>query len=1667
MIFDKSSLIEDIETLLRDNGDQEISPKDLRDSLVNIIDSLHILSQDENIDTNNFGTPPDRNVRLGELALNSLGNPGRSASDTVAVGYKVLESNYNGIRNTGLGSFSMSCSVYGKENVGVGYGSMSGNVDGNYNVAVGNYGLYNNKHGRNNISIGHGAGYFAPNSDSWKFYVGSYDVGSVDVCEEISASGIQVSLMYGDLQENKLGIGVLDLDDIGTLQVGGHITTSGNANDIGTNSNPWRNIYVSNSINNKFILDDLNFNPANNGVQSLGGIDKRWNANFTDITVSGTADIETVNYTTITDNIYLDRTLYLASQGEIPTAYLNDGQIEGGGLVIQSSGIDYRRDYHWTFQAPNYDIGCIGSVSEVQEDFSRASWFSNISIDVEEGSHLRTNRVLSKSSLDLVKENNCYGIFIKDVDDQIVQISDHGNEKQILVVNAISGSYMLRFKDSVYSVGELSEAISYDATPLEVGLALSSIPDLNSNVLVSDFFSTNDGIHYSIEFINRYHTHSPGAKNVQILEVESIDLVGAAGTGRNRVYSFSFTADPAFGTFSIHIPGKGWVESSTLGYGSAASPAYSGNISIPSFAAALDSGINSTAGVALSITDAINDFLSIDNTVVRTSESTFQHALFEVTFSLDESEPLLSGNVTYESYSPITDGSIVVPLIDSSWKRTAGRLKVGGGNTNEDYIEWSLDTVKLQSRLYNSTGLYIDSTTGLQIEWTEPFSDPTSSLYNPNLNFGLMLGGDVALNNPDDWTVFSSTNLINGITSASFLDLGIDDPRGVSSRIFVRIGKDEGIFGISYAVPEAVLLGVSYPGDYPYSVWDMPVQFLVRISYSGVVVPINVISQQKPFSSTEEGGGWNISREEHSSNNSSSVSPSQNIVYFSKEEDISPDPLSVSGTIGNITNINMVSSEKDYAVSYSMTGNNSKISQKFRSRTATTKKLSYVDEVSHGFDISYIDENNSLDYNTQQKRDRLVVSHYDGTIEPLNALTLMKSSAGGLIGITDIFDQQILPETIMNVQSSGNADVRITGVTSACVQLLSGSNKLIDGAEVAYILSSEDITVSRFKNGVKSTVIRADENNNIAFDGYASPEKISIHAGDTNAVIALQESSMVEYTDAWGKVYVKEAVNPDQSQSLYFLDDENNEFNLVRNKFEQVGNNVYTDEYENTFVGDYSPEDRFINQSSKQGNTTLGYQSLNSLNIGDYNTVVGSRSGKNITSGRRNSLVGYNVGAGISTGSNSIIIGSDLSGTNVDNQFLVGSQGQTYLSGSMGDYKSLMLHNGSFTVTSGDEFDRLSMSYNKINLTDLSQEFPNQRLSIIFSGVDDEDDLVSNTLWEYDHSVAPMVNTTTYTDGGVPYAELYGDLRLRGSIRFSDGTSIDTVADTVVEGGVAITTVTNVNNTSVNVSIIKEADAITIPGNDFSDTFFLVSHSGDHGKMSLTTLRSYMSELDPRIVECDTGFNHVFTHNSSPSNVCNSIFIGSEAGHLADGWRFTTMIGNQAGYNATINYGGASEHGTLFIGYQSGKNSVGCYSSTFLGPNSGSSANGSFSSTFIGDQAGMSSQSSRSVGIGDNALESVIGEKNIELTSGVGGHLTTRLITGTASNKMNLGDTIGSDMSEKRVSIGAARVTGIGATIEVRPSTGTEKLQSWLNFSGVEVAYLDQSGNLYISGSVI
>lgn len=410
MILSKSQLVNNINSEISDQSYGQISPYDIRHNLLDIIDSVHNLTSSQELKSLNLATFPSGNTKVGQLTLENIDLDGYYSEDNTAIGYSALKSNYRGIKNTSVGSYSLSCNIYGEGNVALGYDSLAGNTVGHLNIGLGNYTLHNNKSGSNNVAIGHGAGYYINKNTSNKLFIAHHAVDGNYICNNPEGVGL-IPLLYGDFSTLQLGVGVRNLHPHGKLQVGGDISPSGNnLFNIGHPNYNWGSIYLSKSIeflNNTSITPDStsyisisgSLIPALNNVYHIGLENKMWSSgHFENLNVYGKATINQL--VSINTQIYANKVIYLGVNSSNQPLY-NDINLNGGGITLKST--TNNKEYSLLYRPPSSGMPCFAGDSN-------SVWYSNISFQVPSTSYIKTNSIVSYNPASF-GESDCYGLF--------------------------------------------------------------------------------------------------------------------------------------------------------------------------------------------------------------------------------------------------------------------------------------------------------------------------------------------------------------------------------------------------------------------------------------------------------------------------------------------------------------------------------------------------------------------------------------------------------------------------------------------------------------------------------------------------------------------------------------------------------------------------------------------------------------------------------------------------------------------------------------------------------------------------------------------------------------------------------------------------------------------------------------------------------------------------------------------------------------------------------------------------------------------------------------------------------------------------------------------------------------------------------------------------------
>jgi len=585
MSLTKAEYLALLNSRIPDNSNQLISPEDVRLSFIDLIDSVASFLVDKEIVCDNFATLPTRTTRAGSFSIDTYDLPGRSNVDNTAFGYFTLGNNYDGHDVTAIGSYALACNIYGSHNVAVGSHSLVGNTFGSGNVAVGNYTLQSNKTGDFNIAIGHGAGYYIGPNSNFKFYLASHPVDSGSLCEIITNSG-QNPLLYGDLLSLKLGVNTKTLHEDGNLQVNGSITPSKNKNgNLGSNSYMWGGAYIDGpvtynsglSVNSQsqtmlyftsgnkvgigtsapsgnlgLVTVNGNILPAEDKAYSIGTHGLRWDGFFNDIVVSGNAVINDLQYNTINECFYDCKTLHLATsgicEGDIFNSsicgYLNDEALDGAGFEVHSSGSDYRRDYRFIYRFPDQSIVYVDNDS----NYSRSRWQSNISLELDAGNQLISNRLLSRGKLSIVSESGGYGLFInprtKNVNKQYPRLNI-GPERDIPTYFAVATGDINFIDTTKTTVTGVTTASDY---------VISYISPSSGISVTQNFISRASGSNVGpIGFSLNLHDNENQLSSSQVLDRFSINSVGPSGHEALTILR------PGFGSGLFGVSNIPWI----------------------------------------------------------------------------------------------------------------------------------------------------------------------------------------------------------------------------------------------------------------------------------------------------------------------------------------------------------------------------------------------------------------------------------------------------------------------------------------------------------------------------------------------------------------------------------------------------------------------------------------------------------------------------------------------------------------------------------------------------------------------------------------------------------------------------------------------------------------------------------------------------------------------------------------------------------------------------------------------------------------------------------------------------------------------------------------------------------------------------------------------------
>jgi hypothetical protein len=486
-----------------------------------------------------------------------------------------------------------------------------------------------------------------------------------------------------------------------------------------------------------------------------------------------------------------------------------------------------------------------------------------------------------------------------------------------------------------------------------------------------------------------------------------------------------------------------------------------------------------------------------------------------------------------------------------------------------------------------------------------------------------------------------------------------------------------------------------------------------------------------------------------------------------------------------------------------------------------------------GFELKYVDESFSNIVGPLLDR-FVIGSYNNSSKPINALTLMKQNADGGVVGITNISSiaDNITPKTIFNVRSFNDCVARFTAETNgynrSAIQLLGSSNCEASGAEFTYLNNSGVADINLFKDYNKTCFIRFKDDQQIGIlsSGITNATVTIGHSGSAKLpTISLKDDTFVGNAtvvadSGYGKLYnVRDSrLYANQFNSLIYLDSSGNRFDLAVNKLDNIdGRAVYVDTTGNTFAGYSSPLSRKITASIKE-NTTYGHQSLYDIKSGSGNLAIGYNSLYTLSSGNNNIAIGRFAGSGLLSSVDNIIIGNQafnktipldhtsgniIIGHNIgasqsgSYQFLLGNRPNVILlEGRLGPNntdKFLSLpSSGRLYINNHDNTEGLCLKSNLIEIIDSGgSNYPENDLTFRFIGNNSADLMVlnhnANPNTYNSNWGSPPINigspATSYLDEywfpstGVasdatskPYAQLNGNLKLKGNIQFSDGT---------------------------------------------------------------------------------------------------------------------------------------------------------------------------------------------------------------------------------------------------------------------------------------------------------
>lgn len=396
------------------------------------------------------------NVAVGSEALscNVFG------SENAAFGQTALGGTVNGYGNVGIGSHTLGGNKNGDFNIAIGQGAgYYADKDASYKLYISSFPvnadyicanpegsgriplIYGDMH-PDNLALGVGTNFLHDNSVGILQTSGNI-IPTVDNVSNLGTSSLRWSNVYlhDTLSFKDASIANVDGAFLSTASI---IPSGQHTLDLGSTGSGWNNVY----LNSLFTSGNVVFNDSaviDGDVTISGGVTASGQFNLVgsldvtddlnvdnDLTVSG---VTRLNSTVVTQQAhYLTKTIHLASSGTFntidggtvsgvefnvgldyednhPQGYLDDSLLNNAGFILRASGANDNnfRQYEFIFEPSGLlGYGC----TERDSIYAKSTWNSNISITLDSGCHLRTERIIGTNRASVVTTDNCYGLFL-------------------------------------------------------------------------------------------------------------------------------------------------------------------------------------------------------------------------------------------------------------------------------------------------------------------------------------------------------------------------------------------------------------------------------------------------------------------------------------------------------------------------------------------------------------------------------------------------------------------------------------------------------------------------------------------------------------------------------------------------------------------------------------------------------------------------------------------------------------------------------------------------------------------------------------------------------------------------------------------------------------------------------------------------------------------------------------------------------------------------------------------------------------------------------------------------------------------------------------------------------------------------------------------------------